>query len=163
MKTIAEIRRNNLRDLSQKYPTQDAFAEAIGKLSVQVSHTIKKSRKTGTYIRNIGDKFARDVERALRLPHLWMDEDHDESLDRCKDATVQVQPDDLMLLNKLKELDTEEKLVVIAVIDEKIKLKKTDRLHRRIRELEEELESLRKEEIIEAEVIEEEVESLPKK
>lgn len=118
MKTITEIRRNNLKNLVVEHKTQKALSKAINKLPTQLSHIFNKNKKTGEYIRNIGNQYARDVEKELSLPHLWMDEDHDPTVSE----TANINLLDQILLNKIAELNENDKLLLITLVDEKLEL-----------------------------------------
>jgi phage repressor protein C with HTH and peptisase S24 domain len=71
---IAQIRRDNARDLSNKCHGISAFAEKLGKSQSQISSMIGTNPT-----KNIGNKIAREIETAFGLPHGWMDVCHEPS------------------------------------------------------------------------------------
>lgn len=77
METIEDIRQRNLRTLIARYPTQAAFADAIGKSPSQVSQwtTRAPSSSTGTP-RTPSSEICREIEKAVGEPIGWMDHDH---------------------------------------------------------------------------------------
>lgn len=68
---INEIRRKKLRNLIEKAKSQTEFAEKIGKDPSYLSQVagINPSK-------NIGTRVARSIEKKLKLPEGWMDQDH---------------------------------------------------------------------------------------
>ena len=74
MDTVHDIRHDNLLLLIGRYPTIQAFADAIERSHSQVSQykTAAKHSSTGR-ARVIGDDFARHIEQRLSLPRGWMD------------------------------------------------------------------------------------------
>jgi len=68
LKTIKEVRIENLNILVESHGSVQALADAIGKSQAVVSHM-----RSGKYF---GDKSARDIERALSLPIGHLDNDH---------------------------------------------------------------------------------------
>ena len=78
MKTITEIRRENLLLLAEKYGSLAAISEAIGKKRTDPTLRQIKIRAIspkGT-ARNMGHYLARLIEEKLALPSGWMDQDH---------------------------------------------------------------------------------------
>lgn len=75
-KTIYEVRLENLGIVLAKVygGVQSRLAEALGCSPAQI---IRLQSDTVTR-RNIGDKMARDIERAAGMPHGWMDAPHDD-------------------------------------------------------------------------------------
>lgn len=74
---IFEARRLRLQKLVNDFETQRAFAEKAGLDTTVVSRMLYPAGKPNR--RNIGEKAARDIERALNLPSGWMngyDQDH---------------------------------------------------------------------------------------
>lgn len=63
---MAEIRRQNLRELLGSYSTQQELADAIG-ISVQYLNQLLTGH------RNIGEKTARKIEAAAKIPSLALD------------------------------------------------------------------------------------------
>ncbi|WP_319557928.1 helix-turn-helix transcriptional regulator [Thiomicrorhabdus sp.] len=64
-----EIRHLNLKNLLKGFKSQRAFAD---KCFLSPGHLSQMFNKT----RNIGDSVAKDIEKALNLPHGWMDQVH---------------------------------------------------------------------------------------
>lgn len=70
MKSVKEIRRQNLADLVKKYGSQAALARKIEKGSGYVWQLLQGPDKGGG---DIGDKVARDIEKKLGMPMNCMD------------------------------------------------------------------------------------------
>lgn len=77
MKTIAEIRLENLEALIKELGTQDKVAEAAGTSSVYLSQIKNKAAdaKTGK-LRQMGDDMARKIEIGCGKEVGWMDNNH---------------------------------------------------------------------------------------
>lgn len=83
--TIADIRRENLRQLQTKSGLEKKdFAEKIGVQYVQLNHYIGKNPSKG-----VGDKVARRVESNLELPEGYLDHKHDEEIEQPPKNAVQ--------------------------------------------------------------------------
>lgn len=65
------IRRENLRALAARYPTQAEFAAACGTAPSVISLIISPNPK-----RNLGPQLARKIESAAGLEHGWLDQPH---------------------------------------------------------------------------------------
>lgn len=65
------IRRENLRALAARYPTQAEFAAACGTAPSVISLIISPNPK-----RNLGSQLARKIESAAGLEHGWLDQQH---------------------------------------------------------------------------------------
>lgn len=78
VKTIHEIRRDNLLEAIRLAGTQVALAERSGLSSAYMSQVARglKDSKTGRP-RTVGDDAARAIEKALDLPTGWMDNDRE--------------------------------------------------------------------------------------
>ncbi|MEN7429672.1 hypothetical protein VA599_02875 [Chromobacterium sp. TRC.1.1.SA] len=66
---IVSIRRQNLTTLAGHYPSRQALAQALDREESQVSRYLRGRC-------NIGNKFARHVEKQLNLAAGWMDTTH---------------------------------------------------------------------------------------
>lgn len=77
MKTVSEIRLDNLDILIEEYGTQDKVAEAAGTSSVYLSQIKNRSAdaKTGK-LRQMGDDMARKLEAGCNKERGWMDHSH---------------------------------------------------------------------------------------
>jgi uncharacterized protein YaeQ len=77
VKTISEIRHENLLTLIDEMGSAEALAEAAGTSSVYLSQVKNRSpdSKTGKP-RQIGDPMARRLESACKKPEGWMDNVH---------------------------------------------------------------------------------------
>lgn len=73
MKSIAEIRRENTRQLkdSMQVKTLSAFAKKIDRAETMLSRYIGKNPK-----QNIGDDLARHIEKCFNKPTNWLDTQH---------------------------------------------------------------------------------------
>lgn len=69
---IKQIRRSNMLELIGREPSKVAFARNVGTDPAYISQLL--SDKTHA---EIGDAFARKVEKAYTLPHGWMDNVHE--------------------------------------------------------------------------------------
>lgn len=77
MSTIDETRHANFLLLSARYPTLQAFANAVGRSHSQMSQIKTRARHSTTGLpRSIGDDLARDIETRLGLSVGWMDVPH---------------------------------------------------------------------------------------
>ena len=78
MKTIADVRRENLLELLKSYPSIADFNVAIGRdrYSPTITQIKNKSGKNTGRPRRMGKLLAREIEAKLALPDGWMDEDH---------------------------------------------------------------------------------------
>ncbi len=77
MATIDEIRHANFLVLLARYPTMQAFANAIERSHSQVSQIKTRARhSTSGEPRAIGTEFARHIEAKLGLANGWMDTPH---------------------------------------------------------------------------------------
>jgi hypothetical protein len=75
----SEIRRENLRSLKKVHGSR-VLLEKLGIVKQHLSQYIGKNPT-----RNIGDQFARDIERAFGKPRGWMDYLHDELDNHVRD------------------------------------------------------------------------------
>lgn len=62
MRTIHQIRLENVRALAEEFKSQSEFADAIGKVPTQVSRFMGKNPT-----KNIGNDLAEEIEKALGL------------------------------------------------------------------------------------------------
>lgn len=77
------IRRQNLVALLRRFDTAAAFAKAVGTSAAYVSQILSAKIQA-----EIGDALARKIEKALDLPHGWMDVLHDDVEKRAEDFTT---------------------------------------------------------------------------
>jgi phage repressor protein C with HTH and peptisase S24 domain len=70
---IKSIRRQNLVALLERFETAAGFAKAVGTSAAYVSQILSEKVQA-----EIGDALARKIEKALDLPHGWMDVLHGE-------------------------------------------------------------------------------------
>lgn len=82
---VKEIRRKNLRTLSRMVGGVTQLAERLGKSQSQISHLIGTNP-----VKNIGDKFAAEVEKVFAKPAGWLDQNHPGVQE--EDAIYQVNP-----------------------------------------------------------------------
>lgn len=77
MRTVAEIRRENLIALADEAITMDRVAELSGSSAVYLSQVRNRTKdaKTGRP-RELGPRLARRLEEAFGKPRGWMDQDH---------------------------------------------------------------------------------------
>jgi transcriptional regulator with XRE-family HTH domain len=68
---IKEVRRENLRTLVHRAAGQSALARKMGTSPAYISQILSKKSRG-----EVGDVFARELEKAFDLEELWMDTDH---------------------------------------------------------------------------------------
>lgn len=68
---VKDIRRKNLRAIARSVGGVTQLAERLGKSQSQISHLIGTNP-----VKNIGDRFAAEVEKAFEKPHGWLDHEH---------------------------------------------------------------------------------------
>lgn len=77
VKTIEEIRHENLLAVLERFGTLQAFADKIGRAHSQISQLKNRSVSTSSKKpRNLDTKIARLIEEKLELEPGWMDNDH---------------------------------------------------------------------------------------
>ncbi|MGE8366011.1 MAG: hypothetical protein ACN6OP_04480 [Pseudomonadales bacterium] len=77
MKTIDEIRHENLLRLIARMGSIQALATRVGKSHSQISQLkTRAAHSSGGKKRSIGDALARDIESQCELPVGWFDADH---------------------------------------------------------------------------------------
>lgn len=105
MRTIEEIRRDNLCTLIAEIGSQRAFAELIDKQAAQVSQwvTMAPSSETGTP-RAVSSKEARMIEQRFRRERGWMDHEHGAIA-----STREMLPDERALLEHWQTLSSAER------------------------------------------------------
>lgn len=83
MRTLSDVRRENLCKLLQDYDSIADFNAAMGKERYNPTFTMIKneSGKTSGRPRRMGKSLAREIEQKLSLPNGWMDEDHAEEVE----------------------------------------------------------------------------------
>ena len=69
---VKEIRLNNLNKLINEFGSINELANAINSSPSYISQL-----KNGSGNKSMGDKYARNIEVAIKKPHGWMDKDHD--------------------------------------------------------------------------------------
>jgi len=82
MKTIEEIRLENLKTLCSQFKSQRQFALHLGKSPAQVNQwfAIEGQRTmSATSTRALSSPAAREIEEILGKPRGWMDHEHSES------------------------------------------------------------------------------------
>lgn len=89
MKTVDEIRLENLLLLIDEKGTQEAVAEAGGTSSVYLSQIKNRTpdKKTGK-LRQMGDDMARKLEEGCKKERGWMDNVHTPAFTYAADQTV---------------------------------------------------------------------------
>ena len=84
MRSINDVRKENLIILRERYKTLANLNSAIGKKKTDstISQIINglKDTKSGN-VKNLGDRLARSLEEKLSLGYGWMDADHSEDPD----------------------------------------------------------------------------------
>ena len=109
MRTIYKIRLDNVRALASKYPSQSAFADAIGKVPTQVSRFMGKNPT-----KRIGEDMAAEIEAVLGLNDGFLDLATTENSERSyKDESYQ-------------KADQEHKLLVDDVANDMLNMTKDE-------------------------------------
>lgn len=109
---IFEIRLFNLRKLAEDIG-RPALAEKIGMSYNLLSNYIGKTPK-----KNIGEKTARNVEKAFDLPHGWLDQNHsDNSLTVHRDLHQHQWPFENISYEKVKNLSPRDLIRLEAGIE----------------------------------------------
>lgn len=100
MRTIEEIRRDNLVTLVQEFGSQRALADVIDKKPAQISQwiTMAPSSETGTP-RAMSSEVAREIESIVGRERGWMDHDHSVTT-----SGRALRPDQLALLKQWDEM-----------------------------------------------------------
>ncbi len=80
VRTIQDVRRDNLLKLLEKYRSIADFNEAIGKARINPTISMIKNESgiDNGRPRRMGKQLAQEIEEKLNLPAGWMDEEHDE-------------------------------------------------------------------------------------
>jgi len=84
MKTIEEIRLENLKTLCSQFKSQRQFALHIGKSPAQVNQWFAidgQRTMTAASTRALSSPAAREIEEILGKPRGWMDHEHTETQD----------------------------------------------------------------------------------
>lgn len=94
MRTLADVRRENLIELLKKYPSIADFNVAIGRerYSPMITQIKNESGKTNGRPRRMGTALAREIEQRLALPDGWMDDDHSQSVAYLEGEALPVFP-----------------------------------------------------------------------
>lgn len=93
MKTIEEIRHQNLMQLIKDAGTQRAFSELIDKSYAQVNQWVNKSPDTTTgKPRVMSSGIAREIERKTGKPTGWMDIEHEKRELPFSNPSVEIYP-----------------------------------------------------------------------
>jgi hypothetical protein len=98
--TIQDIRKANLEIKISEFGSIAKFCDVVDKPPTHVSN-IRTGKK------NLGEKFARDLEKALHLPRGWFDQGHDSNISALDEAINSIR-----LTFREHELSTEEKEVM---------------------------------------------------
>ena len=83
MKTMTQIRQENLKILCSGYKNQAAFAEFLDKTPGYVSQLLIGACK-------FGEKAARNIEKVTGKPDGWMDTDHENSANDAIDNFIDI-------------------------------------------------------------------------
>ena len=113
-------RRENLRRLLCNYPTQRDFSEATGLAVAQISHIL-------TGFREMGDVIARQIEGALHLPILWLDQPV-EGGNQVSDSTGVMPVDERNLLDHYRYLSAQHKELVLDLALAYFKIDKAEQI-----------------------------------
>ena len=113
-KDISEIRKTNLKNMLSSFKNQREMADAIGMSSGQLNHLL-------TGFRGIGEKLARKIELALRIPECSLDADavnvafsDDES--KLPIESLAVTPEELGFINLLRDITSSQRKNAYEII-----------------------------------------------
>lgn len=115
-------RRENLRRLLCNYPTQRDFSEATGVAVAQISHIL-------TGFREMGDVIARQIEGALSLPMLWMDQPVDGGNQVSESSVISM--DERKLLDSYRYLSAQHKDLVMDLTLAYCKIDKVEEIEQK--------------------------------
>lgn len=77
MRSVKDLRRENLQFLVEKYGTMKKLNEALDRNDNSLTQILNQSvHSVYGYKRTMGDKIARNIEEKLNLGYGWMDADH---------------------------------------------------------------------------------------
>jgi hypothetical protein len=87
MKSISEIRRDNLIDICQSFfdGNQEKLAGALGRDKNVISRVMNPNHSQP---REIGNSLARSIEASLKLEQNWLDNTHHPCVDQAKPQTL---------------------------------------------------------------------------
>lgn len=89
MRSIKDIRRENLQFLVERYGSMKKLNGALGKKDNGLTQILNESvHSVYGYKRTMGDRLARTLEEKLSLGYGWMDTDHSEDPDARSDLLV---------------------------------------------------------------------------
>lgn len=112
MRTIEEIRLENLRLLVAQYGDAASLSRAVGKAAAQLSQWLNRTPSAETGLpRTIASKTAREIELKLQLPRGWFDNPR-EALDAAS-LTAQ----DQVVLARWRQLSSAEQRAFQAGLD----------------------------------------------
>ena len=98
---VSEFRKANLKELLKSFENQREMADAIGMAPNQLNHLL-------TGFRGIGEKLARKIEGALRIPVGALDVSQvmaiESEMQSPKIEPVEVTPEELGVINLLRDL-----------------------------------------------------------
>lgn len=94
MRTIADVRRDNLIEVLKKYKSIADFNVAIGRdrYSPTITQIKNESGKNTGRPRRMGTTLAREIEARLALPDGWMDEEHSAGIPYLEGEALPVFP-----------------------------------------------------------------------
>jgi len=126
MRSIREIRRENLQRLANEFGSQIALAEASETSPAYINHLLNK-RKDGTYVKELGHKLARKIEDKLDLSHGWLDTNHIKTEEKQEEIGIEklerdIDPLSMIISNMSKKMSETNKLKIIEIMKEKIEL-----------------------------------------
>jgi hypothetical protein len=118
MKSIHEIRKNNLEHLINQYGSIKNLSDTLGKAPALISQI-----RCG---KGMGEKLAREIEQKLSLSKYFLDQDRTELDDHFEELVIKVReqleqlrlnPGEKVLLDKYRKLTKEQKQVIIKLLD----------------------------------------------
>lgn len=94
VRTLADVRRENLEAVLKKYKTVADFNEALGRKrkDTTITQIRNQSGLNSGRPRKMGADLARDIEKKLALPDGWLDDDHFQQIQYIESEETKVFP-----------------------------------------------------------------------
>jgi transcriptional regulator with XRE-family HTH domain len=113
MKTITEIRRNNLQKISETYESQREFADVIDMTPAYLNQLL-------TGHRAIGEKTARKIEDKLKVDKYKLDAEHNETISPDREPKTKLPtPREQAFIDLINSLPTVEQEKLFRELEEK--------------------------------------------
>lgn len=116
MKTTTEIRLENFKKIAATFKSQRELADVLGESTGYINQLLHGKR-------GIGEKVARKFEEKLRMSHLALDVDSIPTISgetefKSPVEAVEVSPDELGIINLLRDLTSTQRKNVVEIAKE---------------------------------------------